>query len=63
MNIIKNPPMYLSTCLLATAALIGGISSASAQVPLGVCAAEGNLLKNWAFEGCLNPYPRCDRRS
>lgn len=35
MNIIKNPQIYLSTGLLATVALIGGISSASAQVPLG----------------------------
>lgn len=38
MNTIKNPQMYLSTSLLAAAALIGGIASASAQVPLGSAA-------------------------
>jgi hypothetical protein len=38
MNFMHYPQKYLSTCLLATAALIGGVSSASAQVPLGAAA-------------------------
>ena len=38
MNFIRYRQKYLSTCLVATAALIGGVSSASAQVPLGAAA-------------------------
>lgn len=38
MNTLNNRQKYLSTCLLAAAALIGGISSASAQVALGSAA-------------------------
>lgn len=44
MNIIKKPQIYLSTCLLATAALIGGISSASAQAPALGAAARFAVL-------------------
>jgi len=36
--------MYLSTCLLATAALIGGVSSASAQAPALGAAAPFTIL-------------------
>jgi hypothetical protein len=39
MNCLNNRKSYLATCLLATAALLGGISSASAQVPLGAASA------------------------
>jgi hypothetical protein len=38
MNSMNYRQKYLSSCLLATAALIGGVSSASAQVPLGAAA-------------------------
>jgi hypothetical protein len=44
MNIIKKPQMYLSTGLLATAALIGGVSSASAQAPALGSAAPFTIL-------------------
>jgi Ice-binding-like len=44
LNIFKKPQMYLSTCLLATAALIGGVSSASAQVPALGAAAPFTIL-------------------
>ena len=51
MNIIKNSQMYLSTCLLATAALIGGVSSASAQVPALGAAAPFTILGGVAVTG------------
>jgi Ice-binding-like len=38
MNLMNNRQIYLFTCFLATAALLGGVSSASAQVPLGSAA-------------------------
>jgi hypothetical protein len=38
LNSMNNRQKNLSTCLLTAAALIGGISSASAQVPLGAAA-------------------------
>jgi ice-binding like protein len=44
LNIFNKPQMYLSTCLLATAALIGGVSSASAQVPALGAAAPFTIL-------------------
>jgi hypothetical protein len=44
MNILKKPQMYLSTSLLATAALIGGVSSASAQAPALGAAAPFTIL-------------------
>jgi ice-binding like protein len=39
MNSLNNRQKYLATCLLATAALLGGVSTASAQVPLGAASA------------------------
>jgi hypothetical protein len=44
MNPMNNPQKYLSTCLLAAAALIGGISSASAQTPALGAAAHFAVL-------------------
>ena len=44
MNFINNSQKYLLTCLLAMAALIGGVSSASAQVPALGAAAPFTIL-------------------
>jgi Ice-binding-like len=44
MNSLNNRQKHLSTCLLATAALIGGISSASAQAPALGAAAHFSVL-------------------
>jgi len=41
---MNNPQKYLSMCLLAAAALIGGISSASAQAPALGAAAPFTVL-------------------
>ena len=44
MNALNNHQKYYSTCLLAAAALIGGISSASAQAPALGAAAQFAVL-------------------
>jgi hypothetical protein len=44
MNSMNNRQKYLSTCLLAAAALIGGISSASAQAPALGAAVPFTML-------------------
>jgi hypothetical protein len=44
MNSSDNRQKYLSTCVLATAALIGGISSASAQAPVLGAASPFTIL-------------------
>jgi Ice-binding-like len=44
MNSMNDPQKYLSMCLLAAAALIGGISSASAQAPALGAAAPFTVL-------------------
>jgi hypothetical protein len=44
MNFIRYRQKYLSTCLVAAAALIGGISSASAQAPALGAAANFAIL-------------------